>query len=677
MARPVRPTRSNTLHARRCPRVFRGAFSGARGALRTALILVALLVAAAPLRAADAIRVTLDPTVTPAASSGRLIVSLVDTTDRFVGDRQPIDAPFFESPQPLMSVHVPELRPDEPVELGDDAISWPAPISTISGRYRVQAVFKCNRDERSHLAPGNVFSHTVTVDLDPEHDEVIELRLSELIQPPELPRDPLVAWVEIESPMLTEATGRPVKHRAGVVFPKGYDDIRHPRRIWPTIYVIPGFGGRYSDAVSYLRMVQTPGTDEIAPQAVYVVLDPEAPLGHHGFVDSPANGPRGTALVKELIPYLESRYRLIAAPEARIVTGHSSGGWSSLWLQLQWPDVFGACWASAPDPVSFDAFQLSDLYGDFSLFTDANGHDQPSYRLSVSPRHDKVLMTVREEIGMERVLGPDGDSGEQWDAWAAMFSSIDPKTGLPKRPFDPLTGVIHRRVIEEDWSRFDIARLVNSDWERYGPILRDRVRLACGQRDSFYLNRAVERLRTVVAKHDPGAIRGDDVPLGEMPNAKPVAKPVAKPSAKPDEKPDEKPEENRDVKSVPPVTPEQRDPSAAEREAAPQRPSPAPQPAVPGEHDPGGTGTGTGNGQDNKNEDRDTARARELEARGFVDAGPQGDAFPAELTIGGGPGYIWLVRHATHDTIVAFTTLRWNSEMIEYLRQHLDGTPAP
>jgi len=46
----------------------------------------------------------------------------------------------------------------------------------------------------------------------------------------------------------------------------------------------------------------------------------------------PGDRPRGEALVKEFIPYLESQFHLIAKPEARIVTGHSSGGWSSLWL---------------------------------------------------------------------------------------------------------------------------------------------------------------------------------------------------------------------------------------------------------------------------------------------------------------------------------------------------------
>ena len=101
--------------------------------------------------------------------------------------------------------------------------------------------------------------------------------------------------------------------------------------------------------------------------AVHIVVDPESPLGHHGFVDSPNHGPRGTAFVTELIPHLEKTFSLRRRPAARIVTGHSSGAWSSLWLVLRWPGRFGACWASSPDPLDFSAFQLTDLYREKSV----------------------------------------------------------------------------------------------------------------------------------------------------------------------------------------------------------------------------------------------------------------------------------------------------------------------
>src|SRR4030095_11679806 len=49
-------------------------------------------------------------------------------------------------------------------------------------------------------------------------------------------------------------------------------------------------------------------------------------------VNSANNGPYGDALMTELIPYLEKNFRLRAEPQARVLTGGSTGGWESLAL---------------------------------------------------------------------------------------------------------------------------------------------------------------------------------------------------------------------------------------------------------------------------------------------------------------------------------------------------------
>jgi len=242
-------------------------------------------------------------------------------------------------------------------------------------------------------------------------------------------------------------------------------------------------------------MMASPGASSTMPMAVYIVLDPEAPLGHHGFVDSANNGPRATALLTEFIPYLESQFKLAARPEARLITGHSSGGWSSLWLQLGHPEVFGGCWSSSPDPIDFTAFQMTDVYADASMYADAQLEDTPSYRRA--PGRDeqpRSLMSVRQECGMETAIDPNGRSGQQWDAWEAMFSQRDPEIGRPLRMFDRVTGAIHKDTAAQ-WARFDICRLVTQHWEVYGDTVMNKVHLACGDRDSYFLNRAIERFK--------------------------------------------------------------------------------------------------------------------------------------------------------------------------------------
>ncbi len=83
------------------------------------------------------------------------------------------------------------------------------------------------------------------------------------------------------------------------------------------------------------------------PEMIYVYLDATCPQGHHGkFVDSVNNGPWESALVQEFIPYLEQTFRMTGTPATRFLTGHSSGGWSALWLQLTQPEFFGGVWAT-------------------------------------------------------------------------------------------------------------------------------------------------------------------------------------------------------------------------------------------------------------------------------------------------------------------------------------------
>jgi hypothetical protein len=113
-------------------------------------MLAALAVAAAP---ADRVRVTLD--VSDAGlragggDAGRMIVFLAADGALPRGTR-PCDAPFFESPQPMMSVAVERLEPGTAVVIDDGAVSFPRPLGELRGRFSFQAVFDRDRSERTH-----------------------------------------------------------------------------------------------------------------------------------------------------------------------------------------------------------------------------------------------------------------------------------------------------------------------------------------------------------------------------------------------------------------------------------------------------------------------------------------------------------------------------------------------
>jgi hypothetical protein len=337
-----------------------------------------------------------------------------------------------------------------------------------------------------HTAAGNAYSKPELYD--PEKPAPIKLVIDTLIPERKFQEKERVKLVEIDSKLLGEFHKKPMKLRAGVVLPKSYYAKPSPPapfpksegRRYPVIYEIPGFGGNH-----FLTAARENSTDVAGVEMLYVVLDPGCRTGHHVFADSDNNGPYGKALTEELIPYIEAKYRAIGTPGARFVTGHSSGGWSSLWLQVAYPDIFGGTWSTAPDPVDFRDFQLVNIYEPKqNLFFDAKGDQRPLAR-----KGKQVLLRYKPFSDMEFVLG----RGGQLQSFEAVFSPKG-KDGQPMPLWDRKTGIIDPAVAKA-WQRYDIRMILEANWKTLGPKLAGKIHVYMGDEDTFYLDGATRLLQ--------------------------------------------------------------------------------------------------------------------------------------------------------------------------------------
>ena len=164
---------------------------------------------------------------------------------------------------------------------------------------------------------------------------------------------------------------------------------------------------------------------DLAPPMILIHLDGAGPLGDPYQVDSANHGPYGTAVTRELIPFVEARFRGIGLGHARVLDGGSTGGWVALALQVFYPDFFNGAWAFCPDSVDFRSFQLVNIYDDANAYVNQHGFEQPAAH-DVSGR---VRFTMRHECQLENVLGRGNSwafSGGQWGAWNATYG--------PRRP---------------------------------------------------------------------------------------------------------------------------------------------------------------------------------------------------------------------------------------------------
>jgi hypothetical protein len=422
-----------------------------------------------------------------------------------------------EKPEPRFSIGSTGM--DAPPILGRDVRNFfPGVIATVDETaaifpleslwklpardYFVQAVFIHNEDLRLHDAPGNLYSPAKKVHLDPARGGRIQLELTAKIPPERLPPETeYIKYVKIQSQLLSQFHGRPIYLRAGIILPKGYNN--EPERRYPLRVRIGGYGTRYT----VVERLMAEGSEfrrawfsDQAPHMILLQLDGAGPYGDPYQINSANNGPYGDAIVKELIPYVERRFRAIGEPGARVLEGGSTGGWVALALQIFYPDFFNGVWSYCPDSVDFRAFQLVNIYEDKNAYINRNGFERPAAR----QLNGDVRYTMRHECQMENVLGR-GDSwamsGGQWGAWNAAYGPRG-DDGRPVPLWDPKTGEINQRAIEH-WKKYDLRLILERNWKELGPKLRGKLRIWVGEADNYFLNNAVHLLEEFLRRADP------------------------------------------------------------------------------------------------------------------------------------------------------------------------------
>lgn len=430
--------------------------------------------------------------------TGRVLLFLSDSAEG-----EPRFGPSLSNPQPVFALEVENLAPGEVVEFAQGAfnnpssLAYPGPMRRIvEGDYVAQVLFDIDTTRPSYgSGPGNLYSEVRSLHIAPKYSGTVSLVATQKVSQDQPPEDTeWVKLVEVRSALMSAFYGREVFLRAGVVLPPGYEE--NPEALYPAIYVVPGFGGRHTGAWRWIdgEKGQAWQRGEFPSQPMLqIALDPEVPNGHSTFCDSENNGPAGEALLTELIPEIERRFRVISAPYARLLTGHSSGGWASLWLQVRYPDFFGGTWSTAPDPVDFRAFQAINLYEDADAYFTDDGYPRPSMR-----QDGEVVLSIRDENYIEYVTG----AGGQWGSWEAAYSPRMPD-GTPARIWDKVTGRIDREVAEA-WRPYDIRLRLEENWADLGPRLRGKIHVIVGAHDNFYLERAVRLLKDFLDGTDFG-----------------------------------------------------------------------------------------------------------------------------------------------------------------------------
>lgn len=443
---------------------------------------------------------------------------------------------------PFFGVDVDQLKPGDAAIIDAQTLGYP--LRSLQdlplGDYYVQAVMQIYTEfhradgrviwahmdqwEGQHFnrSPGNLISEVQKIHLDPATGYRVQLRLTKVIPPIEVPADS--AWVKrvkIQSKLLSQFWGRPIYFGATILLPKGYEV--HPQVSYPVIYLqghfslaAPfGFQTEPSAESGFQRIArENRGTEtgyefyqswnsEDFPRMIAVTFQHPTPYFDDSYaVNSANNGPYGDAIMTELIPYIEEHFRIIRQPWARLLTGGSTGGWESLALQAYHPDFFGSTWTFFPDQIDFRRYGLLDIYEDDNAFLVQKEHTEQNM---VYANHEwfaperpferapdgQPERTFRDVSQLEMVLASKGRSGQQVGTFDAVFGPVG-DDGYPKPLWDKTTGKIDRQVAYYYREHgYDLSNYIQTHWSQIGTQLDGKLYLAVGEMDHGFFNLAV------------------------------------------------------------------------------------------------------------------------------------------------------------------------------------------
>ncbi len=420
------------------------------------------------------LEIACDPTLIDEAYTGRVYVF-------FSRRQEPRLGPGWFFPEPFLSLDVEDWEGDAFTFTLDDPrlLTYPDDLQDEAiANLRAQAVVRLNPwIPDVGTGAGNGFSSIVTL---PAQPGVVRLNVDQLVPQEADFENEWFRVLRVPSPRLSEFHGREMSTVGGVYLPASYYD--QPERRYPVMFSIHGFGGDHT-----VGRVEgpIPENNREGVEFIRVYLNARCAMGHHVFADSLTNGPVGEALIREFIPALDEQFRTIGEPRARFLTGHSSGGWSSLWLQVTYPNEFNGTWSTSPDPVDFRDFQRIDVYNaGENMFVDSAGQRRPLAR-----QGDNVLVWYKDFSDMEHVLG----YGGQLHSFEAVFSPLD-EVGRPRLLWDRKTGEIDTDVAIA-WEAYDIRLVLERNWDELAPELAGKLHVFMGDQDTFYLEGATILLK--------------------------------------------------------------------------------------------------------------------------------------------------------------------------------------
>jgi S-formylglutathione hydrolase len=127
-----------------------------------------------------------------------------------------------------------------------------------------------------------------------------------------------------------------------------------PNRRYPVVYMLHGYTDSdelwFGSTPHFINLPTTLDKSLAGGAREIIVVMPNAYTRYAGsmYSNSVVTGDWETYVAKDLVAYIDSRYRTIANVASRGLAGHSMGGYGTMRIGMKYPDVFSSLYALSP-----------------------------------------------------------------------------------------------------------------------------------------------------------------------------------------------------------------------------------------------------------------------------------------------------------------------------------------
>ncbi|MHC4443894.1 MAG: alpha/beta hydrolase fold domain-containing protein [Planctomycetota bacterium] len=203
---------------------------------------------------------------------------------------------------------------------------------------------------------------------------------------------------------------------------------------YPAIYWLHGLGGNESAGVRFSQVLHKAIVDKQVPPMIMVFVNGGKGSMYSDSVDRTIMSE--TAIIKELIPFVDKNYRTIAARRGRAIEGFSMGGFGAIKLACKFPELF--CSVVAGGPALHDWTTLST--GRKPIAQRMFNNDQNAFRDNCP--YELVKKNKDKISGKLRIRIVHGSREKAVKRYTAKFRKLLEELKIPHQ-FELIEGVGH------------------------------------------------------------------------------------------------------------------------------------------------------------------------------------------------------------------------------------------